>query len=58
MFAVGGKPAKARYHPVEFGVSGAIGQLRLTKSDLASPAERFTTLVWMYGADRRRNGWN
>lgn len=53
MFAVGEKPPKARYHPVEFGVSGAVGQLRLTRSDLASPAERFTTLVWMFGADWR-----
>ena len=52
-FGVGEKENGARYRPLEFGVSGAIGELRLTKSDLSSPAQRFTTLVWMYGADLR-----
>lgn len=52
-FGVGQKPEGARNHPLEFGVSGAIGQLRFSRSNFVDPAERFTTLVWMYGADAR-----
>lgn len=50
---LGEKEDGSRFHPVEFGVSGAVGELRYFKSDLVNPAERFTTLVWMYGADFR-----
>jgi hypothetical protein len=51
--AVGEKMEGDRFAPLEFGVSGAVGELRLTRSDFQSPAERFTTLVWMYGLDWR-----
>jgi hypothetical protein len=51
--ALGEKQDGARYAPVEYGFSGAIGELRFTRSDFQSPVERFTTLVWMYGADLR-----
>ncbi|MCF7959536.1 MAG: hypothetical protein K9M08_02235 [Pirellula sp.] len=50
---LGEKTEGARFRPFEFGFSGAIGELRLTRSDFASPAQRFTTLVWMYGGDVR-----
>lgn len=50
---VGQKQSNDRYYPFEFGVSGAIGELRFTRSDFQSPAERFYTLVWMYGLDMR-----
>jgi hypothetical protein len=50
---VGQKAEGARYRPLEFGFSGAMGELRFTQSDFTSPAERFTTLVWMYGLDFR-----
>jgi hypothetical protein len=51
--AIGQKMEGDRFAPLEFGVSGAVGELRLTRSDFQSPAERFTTLVWMYGLDWR-----
>ena len=51
--ALGQKQDGARYAPVECGFSGAIGELRFTRSDFQSPVERFTTIVWMYGADLR-----
>lgn len=50
---LGEKTEGARFRQFEFGFSGAIGELRLTRSDFASPAQRFTTLVWMYGGDVR-----
>ncbi|MBL8818414.1 MAG: hypothetical protein JNL58_20475 [Planctomyces sp.] len=50
---IGEKEDGSRFHPLEFGVSGAVGELRYFKSDLVNPAERFTTLVWMYGVDFR-----
>ena len=50
---VGEKEEGARYRPLEVGFSGAIGELRYSRSDLINPTERFTTLVWMYGADFR-----
>lgn len=52
-FSIGQKEVAARFHPLEFGFSGAIGELRFSRSDFVNPAERFTTLVWMYGADFR-----
>jgi hypothetical protein len=52
-FKFGEKETGQRFHPLEFGFSGAIGQLRFSRSDFVNPAERFTTLVWMYGADFR-----
>ncbi len=52
-FAAGLKEEGARNHPVEWGVSGAIGELRFFRSDFVNAAERFSTLVWMYGADFR-----
>jgi hypothetical protein len=52
-FRIGQKEKGARFHPLEFGFSGAIGELRFSRSDFVNPAERFTTLVWMYGADFR-----
>jgi hypothetical protein len=52
-FGVGQKPEGSRFHPLEFGVSGAVGELRFSRSNFVDPAERFTTLVWMYGADFR-----
>ena len=50
---VGEKADGARFQPLEFGYSGAVSELRFFKSDLVNPAQRFTTLVWMYGADFR-----
>lgn len=50
---LGEKAEGARYRPFEFGFSGAVGELRFTRSDFVSPAQRFTTLVWMYGGDVR-----
>ncbi|MEZ6139757.1 MAG: hypothetical protein R3B84_04215 [Zavarzinella sp.] len=50
---LGEKEENARFFPLEFGFSGAIGELRFSRSNFISPAERFTTLVWMYGADFR-----
>jgi hypothetical protein len=52
-FGVGEKPEGARFRNLEFGVSGAVGELRFTRSDFQSPARRSTTLVWLYGADFR-----
>lgn len=52
-FGWGAKQPGARFHPLEFGFSGAVGELRFFRSDLVNPAEKFTTLVWMYGADFR-----
>lgn len=52
-FGIGEKAEDARFRPLEFGFSGAVGELRFFKSDSVNPAERFTTLVWMYGADLR-----
>lgn len=52
-FGIGEKQEGTRYKPLEFGFSGAVGELRFTRSDFQSPAQRFTTLVWMYGADFR-----
>jgi len=52
-FNIGSKDAASRYHPLEFGFSGALGELRYFKSDLVNPANKFTTVVWMYGADFR-----
>lgn len=52
-FGVGSKGEGERYHPLEFGFSGAVGELRFSRSDFVAPAERFTTLVWMYGGDFR-----
>lgn len=52
-FGLGVKEEGARYHPLEFGFSGAVGELRFFKSDFVNPAEKYTTLVWMYGADFR-----
>lgn len=50
---VGDKEEGARFRPLEFGFSGAVGELRYTRSNFQAPADRFTTLVWMYGADLR-----
>lgn len=50
---IGEKAEGARYRTLEFGFSGAVGELRFTRSDFTSPAQRFTTLVWMYGGDFR-----
>lgn len=50
---VGQKAEGARFRPLEFGFSGAIGELRYSRSDLVNPTERFITLVWMYGVDFR-----
>jgi hypothetical protein len=50
---LGVKEEGERFHPFEFGFSGAIGELRYFRSDFVNPADRFTTLVWMYGADAR-----
>jgi hypothetical protein len=52
-FGIGEKIEGSRFRPFEFGFSGAVGELRFFKSDLVNPAERFNTLVWMYGADLR-----
>lgn len=52
-FGVGRKAEGARYRPLEFGFSGMVGELRFIRSDFASPAEKFETLAWMYGADIR-----
>lgn len=52
-FGLGRKEEGTRYFPLEFGFSGAIGELRYFKSDMVNPAQRFTTLVWMYGGDFR-----
>lgn len=52
-FGVGEKTEGSRFRPFEFGFSGVVGELRFFKSDLVNPAERFNTLVWMYGADLR-----
>lgn len=49
----GVKEQEARYRPLEFGVSGAVGELRFFKADFVNPAAKYTTLVWMYGADFR-----
>ncbi len=52
-FGLGEKPQGARYRDLEFGFSGAVGELRFSRSDFQTPVERFNTLVWMYGADIR-----
>lgn len=49
----GQKPEGSRFHPLEFGVSGAIGELRFSRSNFVDPVERYYTLVWMYGIDFR-----
>lgn len=50
---LGEKPEGSRFHPLEFGFSGAVGELRFSRSDFVNPTDRFTTLVWLYGADFR-----
>jgi hypothetical protein len=52
-FAFGQKTEGARFRNLEFGFSGAIGELRFSRSNFVDPVERYYTNVWMYGADLR-----